>query len=274
MSSLRYLAPNAVTVLGMICGLMSLVSAHEGRWPEAGYYVIWAVLLDNLDGPIARALKASSPFGAQMDSFADFLNFGVAPGYLVYLSLRDVEPTGFTEPTGHALLAIACTAWVLANVIRLARFNVTPETKGVLYGIPTTLAAGVLVIWFLALVKYSPRGSALAAPDFFDEPHLFGDWTFPVHAWSYFPAAMIAGAAMMVSNLPNPKIGGLRNKVILGLVLLGVLAGYVFNVLRMFPEALMILPTGWLVFFLVWGQVSPKAKGMRPPPLFPQDGDA
>lgn len=270
MSSLRYLAPNAVTVLGMVCGLLSLVSAHEGRWPEAGYYIIWAVLLDNLDGPIARALDASSPFGAQMDSFADFLNFGVAPGYLVYVSLSGVPATGFTDAGGQALLGATCVAWVVANVVRLARFNVTPETKGMLFGIPTTLAAGLLVIWYLTLIKYSPRGSPLAAPDFFDEARLFGDWTFPVRAWSYFPAAMVAGATLMVSNLPNPKIGGLRNKLILVLVLTGVAAGYVFNLLRMFPEALAILPTGWLVFFVAWGRLSPKAKGMRPPPLFPE----
>jgi CDP-diacylglycerol--serine O-phosphatidyltransferase len=268
MSSLRYLAPNAVTVLGIVCGLLSIVAAHEHRWPEAGYYIIWAVLLDNLDGPIARALDAASGFGAQMDSFADFLNFGVAPGVLVYFSLNGVEAAGFHETPGQILLTVGCLAWVLGNVIRLARFNVTPATKGMLFGVPTTLAAGVLVIWYLVLVKYSPPGSALGAGHFFDEPRFLGDWTLPLRVWSYFPVLMILGAGLMVSNLPMPKLGGLQRRPLLAFVLVGVAIGYVFNTLRMFPDLMAWLPTTWLIFFIVWGQSSRRARQMRPPPLF------
>lgn len=270
MSSLRYLAPNGITVIGMLCGLVSLASAASGEWAEAGYYIIWAVLLDNLDGPVARALKATSEFGAEMDSFADFLNFGVAPAMLVYLSLHDVEVLGFADTGGSILLSVACFGWVVANMVRLARFNVAPETKGVLFGIPTTLAAGVLVIWYLALLKYSPASGPVSPGDFFTEGHSFERGSLPVRAWSYLPAGMIAGAVLMVSSLPNPKIGGLKNRAALGVVLLGVAAGYVFNILRVYPEWILVLPTGWLIFFVIWSQVSPKARGLKPTPIFPE----
>jgi CDP-diacylglycerol--serine O-phosphatidyltransferase len=268
MGSLRYLAPNAVTSLSIVCGLMSLVSAYQHQWAVAGYYIIWSVLLDNLDGPVARALKATSEFGAQADSFADFLGFGIAPAFLVYVSLSDIEVLGFADPAGKTLLAAASLSWALANMFRLARFNVLPETKGMLFGVPTTLAAGVLVIWYLFLLKYSPVGSPLDSSEFFDEAHVLGTESFPLRVWSYFPAAMIAGAALMVSNLPMPKLGGIKNKVILFLVLVGVVTGYAFNALRVYPDLMIWMPTGWLIFFLGWGQLSTKAREMQPPKMF------
>src|SRR4051812_1624537 len=87
---LRYLAPNLITLSSMIFGLVSLWSAHNGNFALAAWLIIYAVLCDRIDGLVARALKATSELGMQLDSFADFLNFGVAPAYLVltYLSWR------------------------------------------------------------------------------------------------------------------------------------------------------------------------------------------
>src|ERR1041385_7290291 len=90
----RYLAPNLITLSSMIFGLVSLWSAHTGNFPLAAWMIIYAVLTDRLDGLVARALKATSELGMQLDSFADFLNFGVAPAFLVlaYLSGRPDLP--------------------------------------------------------------------------------------------------------------------------------------------------------------------------------------
>ena len=79
----RYLAPNLITLSSMIFGLVSLWSSHNGDTPLAAWMIIYAVLTDRLDGLTARALKATSELGMQLDSFADALNFGVAPAYMV-----------------------------------------------------------------------------------------------------------------------------------------------------------------------------------------------
>ena len=68
---LRYLAPNLVTSLGMVFGLLSIVAALEQRFADAGWLIVWAVLLDRVDGLVARLLRATSSFGVQMDSFMD-----------------------------------------------------------------------------------------------------------------------------------------------------------------------------------------------------------
>ena len=130
-SLFRYLAPNLITLSSMIFGLVSLWSSHNGDPPLAAWMIIYAVLTDRLDGLVARALKATSELGMQLDSFADFLNFGVAPAYLVlsYLSARPrpaVSPTG----TAHYLLFVACGAYMLCAVFRLARYNVLVRRSG------------------------------------------------------------------------------------------------------------------------------------------------
>ncbi|MBK7195620.1 MAG: CDP-alcohol phosphatidyltransferase family protein [Myxococcales bacterium] len=170
---LRYLAPNLITAASLVFGLVSLSAAHRGDWRLAGWMIIYAVMCDRLDGLVARRLKATSEFGVQLDSFADFLNFGLAPAFLIYSFLRLPNPATaalalpFDHGVGRAYLAGACAVWVLAAVFRLARFNVMAEDDvptRIYFGVPTTLAGGLLVIWFLALLKYSPPATPSAAP--------------------------------------------------------------------------------------------------------------
>src|SRR5215470_14900689 len=91
---LRYLAPNLITASSMIFGLVSLWAATHGDVPLAAWMIIYAVLTDRLDGLVARAVKGTSELGMQLDSFADFMNFGIAPAFLVlsYLSGRPDLP--------------------------------------------------------------------------------------------------------------------------------------------------------------------------------------
>ena len=164
---LRYLAPNLVTMTGLIFGLMSMVATSEARFVDAGLLIIWAVMLDRMDGLVARTLDATSPFGVQMDSFADAINFGIAPSFLIYTMLSSVPALGFDEGFGRGLLLGACALWVLATVFRLAKFNVVAESDAppdVFLGVPTTLAAGLLVIWVLVLLEYPAPGTALGNP--------------------------------------------------------------------------------------------------------------
>ncbi len=271
---LRYVAPNAVTALGMLFGLLSLVASYEHRFVDAAWLIIWGVLLDRLDGLVARSLRATSDFGVQMDSFADAINFGIAPAFLMFVTLEDATALGFAQGTGRLVLLGACGLWALANVFRLAKFNVVAEQPvagpKVFFGVPTTLAAGVLVIWYLVLTKYGMPGAALAAD--FGGPRVLGDWAVAPSAWSYMPAAMIAGAFLMASNLPIPKLEKVRSKPLWFCVLSAVITGYLCGFARMLPEYMALMPTGWLIASLVWSQLSPRARGMSPPAILPDPG--
>jgi CDP-diacylglycerol--serine O-phosphatidyltransferase len=266
---LRYLAPNLITLASMIFGLVSLWSAHRGNYSLAGWMIIYAVLTDRLDGLVARAVKGTSELGMQLDSFADFLNFGIAPAYLIltYLSTRPDLPyhRGGWE---HTLLFAACGAYMLCAVFRLARYNVLSDDQiptKIFFGFPTTLGGGMLVIWMLLLMKYDPS----IAP--FGGSRLFGDdLVTPSWAWQYFPIAMAVMGYLMASRLPMPKIGMTKSKALSAFLLTLLLIGYVCGFAMMYPEIIFWMPTVWSVMFLFWGQASAKWRAMYPPPLFPK----
>lgn len=272
---LRYLAPNLVTSVGMLFGLASIVASIEHRLADAAWLIIWAVLLDRVDGFVARLLRATSPFGVQMDSFADAINFGVAPAVLVVRTLDGVPELGLDQGAGRMLLLGACGLWALANVFRLAKFNVISEEPGahpMFYGVPTTLAAGTLVIWYLVLLRYSPLGVGTGQAELIGGPRLLGDGLMlPMSVWGYVPAAMLVGAFLMASNLPTPKLGRMRSKALTVAVLTAVLVGYACGFARVVPEFMAIMPSGWLVGSLVWGQLSREARAVPSPVFLPAD---
>lgn len=270
---LRYLAPNLVTSTGLLFGLLSLVSTSEGRFVDAGWLIIWAVMLDRMDGLVARTFRATSPFGVQMDSFADAINFGVAPAFLVYSMLTSVPALGFIDGFGRTLLLGACALWVLATVFRLAKFNVVAESEAppdVFLGVPTTLAAGLLVIWVLVLLKYTAPETVLGEPEAFWGPRLYGGLQLTMGAWSYLPATMLLGAFLMASNLPQPKLKPHKQKVLSVIIMVGAASGFLFAFLRFMPDYMALLPSTWLAIALVWSVLSPNARQIPSPPFLPK----
>ncbi|MDX2264557.1 MAG: CDP-diacylglycerol--serine O-phosphatidyltransferase [Hyphomicrobiales bacterium] len=112
---LRRLIPNIITLLGLCAGLTAIRMAIEGRFELAIAAIVAAAMFDALDGRMARLLKAHSKFGAELDSLADFVNFGVAPAVTVYVwGLATAPSVGWAA----ALIFAICAA------LRLARFNV------------------------------------------------------------------------------------------------------------------------------------------------------
>jgi CDP-diacylglycerol--serine O-phosphatidyltransferase len=112
---IRYLLPNLVTLIALCSGVTAIRFAVEGRFEFAVGGIIFAIVLDALDGRLARYLKGTSRFGAELDSLADFVNFGVAPAMMMYFwSLNSLRTFGWVV---CLMLAIACA-------LRLARFNV------------------------------------------------------------------------------------------------------------------------------------------------------
>jgi CDP-diacylglycerol--serine O-phosphatidyltransferase len=267
---LRYLAPNLITLSSMIFGLVSLWSAHNGNYALAAWLIVYAVLTDRLDGLVARAVKGTSELGMQLDSFADYLNFGIAPAFLIltYLSGRPDLPY-HDRGAAHTLLFIACGGYMLCAVFRLARYNVLSDDQiptKIFFGFPTTLSGGMVAIWMLLFLKYDQH----TTPDF-GGAKLFGD-TFqtPAAVWTYFPIAVAVFGYLMASRLPMPKVGMTKNKLVSVMLLVLMTVGYVCGFLMRYPEILFWMPTVWSVMFLVWGQASASARAMYPPPLFPR----
>jgi CDP-diacylglycerol---serine O-phosphatidyltransferase len=116
--SFRMMIPTIITVLAICAGLTGIRLAFEGRVELAVIMVLVAAFLDGVDGRVARLMKSSSRFGAQMDSLADIVNFGVAPALVLYAYLLN---------QADSLGWIAALIYVLAAALRLARFNVMDE---------------------------------------------------------------------------------------------------------------------------------------------------
>lgn len=118
---IRVVLPNLVTLLALSMGLTAIRYGVEGDFQKAVSAIMAAAVLDGLDGRLARALKGTSRFGAELDSLADFIDFGVAPALLLYLwSLQEIKGLGW----------FAVLAFVIAAALRLARFNVMIEDPG------------------------------------------------------------------------------------------------------------------------------------------------
>jgi CDP-diacylglycerol---serine O-phosphatidyltransferase len=112
----RMLVPNVITLLALCAGLTAIRLSIEGRMELALGAIVFAALLDGIDGRVARLIKGQSRFGAELDSLADFVNFGVAPGLILYFwQLRELNNVGW----------IAAMIFAISGGLRLARFNVT-----------------------------------------------------------------------------------------------------------------------------------------------------
>jgi CDP-diacylglycerol---serine O-phosphatidyltransferase len=118
---LRYLAPNVITVLAICAGLTGIRLAFENRYELAVSMVLLAAFLDGIDGRLARMMKGSTKFGAQMDSLADIVNFGVAPALVLYAYMLD---------QARSFGWIAALLYCIACCLRLARFNVMLDVVG------------------------------------------------------------------------------------------------------------------------------------------------
>lgn len=136
--------PNGLTLLGLCSGTTAIPFAFGGQWKAAVVAILFAAIFDALDGRVARLFHVDSAFGAQLDSLADLVSFGIAPSVLVYLwSLHAAQSAGWAV----ALIYCACCA------IRLARFNVEAAARDPLAplnpyftGLPTPAAACLILL--------------------------------------------------------------------------------------------------------------------------------
>jgi len=158
----RMLVPNVITLLAICAGLTAIRLSTEGRMELAVAAIVFAALLDGLDGRVARMIKGQSKFGAELDSLADFVNFGVAPGLILYFwQLHELGNGGW----------IAAMVFAISGGLRLARFNATMDdpnrpafAANYFTGVPAPAGAiTVLLPIYLAFLGVARPPAALTA---------------------------------------------------------------------------------------------------------------
>jgi len=175
------LLPNLMTIAAICFGVTAIRFAIDGNFEIAVKLVLLAGVLDALDGQVARLLGSESAFGAELDSLADFVNFGVAPALIIYLwGLQDIRSMGW----------IAALSFAICCGLRLARFNVAnksglpPADKRFFMGVPAP--AGAFLAFLPMFVAFSWREPGIVAG--------------PIIC-----AQLIVVGLLMVSRLPTPS---------------------------------------------------------------------
>ncbi len=231
----RTLAPNLITLLAMCAGLTAIRMAFENRYTLALAAIVFAAILDGIDGRLARFLKGTSRFGAELDSLSDFVNFGVAPAMVLYFwDLHLLKSAGW----------IAAMVFAICAALRLARFNVMIEdpdrpawTANFFVGMPAPAGAITVLLPIYAVLLGLPRSGILT-------------WLTLVYT--------LAIAALMVSRLPvfsGKRVGNrvppdLVGPLIVVVVLsIALLIAYPWIVLTAGTLAYLgALPFGWLSY--------------------------
>ena len=135
----KRIIPNTVTLSNLVLGITSLWFTVESQYKEAAIAILLAMVMDGMDGRLARRFNVSSDFGKELDSLSDLVSFGVAPALLTYCGV--MHPLGYV---GFILSMI----FAICGAIRLARFNVL-EIKEYFVGIPITFAGPLMAIFVL-----------------------------------------------------------------------------------------------------------------------------
>jgi len=184
--SFNRMIPNILTMLGLCAGLTAMRYALDARFGAAAVAITVAACIDGLDGRLARLLKVTSRFGAEFDSLADFLCFGVAPAFVLYLwSLQAWHGFGFTP----------CLMFAVCMALRLARFNAALDagphpayTYNFFTGVPAPAGAGVVLVPLFAGLEFKSQAWA---------------WPLAVVQSPAFCAFVLVGTALLlVSTLP------------------------------------------------------------------------
>jgi CDP-diacylglycerol---serine O-phosphatidyltransferase len=209
--TLRAMLPNAITAAALCSGLTGIRYAIEGQWGFAIALVVLAGVLDGIDGRVARLLNAQSRFGAELDSLADSLSFGVAPALILFMwSLQDWPRFGW----------FAALAFAICCALRLARFNARIDSDdqphksaGFLTGVPAPAGAGLA---FTPFYLWTETGI-----EFFRNPVVTAIWLAVI-------------AALMISNMATISWASVRPRksIRLGLI---AFSGLAFAALLMEP---------------------------------------
>ena len=228
--------PSAFTLGNLFFGIWAIVSAAQGNFKWAAWYVLFAGILDMLDGRVARRTKTGTKFGAELDSLVDAISFGVAPAMIMYfLEFRFAGKFAW----------VLCFAYIVAVVLRLARYNVqaaagTAPPSGWFNGLPSPSAGMTIAVWY---------------------PFSQTDWYQRSLAYLQFDRQglvilMIVMAVMMVSTVRYPKFPPIGFRTVKGLLgtafhLLVLVAGLTVPEYFFFPLGIAYLAFGVVRFAIL-----------------------
>jgi CDP-diacylglycerol---serine O-phosphatidyltransferase len=202
--SLQRMVPNLLTLLALCAGMTAIRFALNGNFQSAVLAILVAAVLDGLDGRVARLLKATSQFGAELDSLSDFVSFGVAPAAIMYL---------WTTAALHSFGWAIVLFYAVCCALRLARFNTQLSAEpapgpGFFTGVPAPAGAGLVLMPLYASFEW-------------------GDW---IVRSPYLGALWVAGiAVLMVSRIPTLSLKKFRipqHYVVPTLLATGLLAAF------------------------------------------------
>ena len=239
MNRLRYTIPNSFTSLSLLLGVASIITSQIGELELAAWIIVWCGLLDVLDGLSARLLKATSDFGAEFDSMADLVSFGVAPAVLMLNTGLQVAEIHKESPQFWVLLA-AIGVFTLCGAMRLARFNLFSDqpSHGWFTGIPITAAGGGMVSSVVLVLIHHPDVAE----------------SLPLHL--YLPVLMFVLALLMISRLRFPKAVK-RDKLAVNLFQGTIVAIiYYCGITRSYPEVLLGMGTLILISGIIAGRIT------------------
>lgn len=227
----RRALPSMFTVGNLFLGIISIIVAFQGNFAWAALLVIIGMLLDGLDGRVARALNAQSEFGKELDSLSDVISFGVAPAFIMYgVILHQIGWIGM----------VITAVFPICGALRLARFNVAAGTPNYFIGLPITAAGGVLATLALYM-EYIPSPNVI------------------------MPLFMLFLAFLMVSNIkyPNFKKVGIPKSAYYIVPLIILLVAVLFWQFPTYAPRLVFLPLAVYAFYGVLKKNGKRKKTKR-----------
>jgi CDP-diacylglycerol--serine O-phosphatidyltransferase len=250
--TLRAMVPNAITAAALCVGLTGIRFAIGQDFGMAVVAVIFAGVLDGIDGRAARLLKAQSRFGAELDSLADSISFGVAPALIIYLwTLQSLPRLGW----------FAALAFAICCVLRLARFNARIDvadqphkSAGFLTGVPAPVGAGLA---FLPMYLWIVSDHA----EIFAAPILVGVW-------------LVLIAFLMISSLPTLSWSKLRPRrnirlevlALVGLLVAALLTEPWLTLVIVTVAYLLLIPVGFISYARIKRQRGGRLAARDAPP--------
>ena len=216
--------PNLITLMSLIAGISSIKFSIQANWKLAVLMIMLAAFFDFFDGWMARKLKKSSQFGAELDSLSDFISFGLAPSLLINLC--------FTHELGRIGWVISLF-YIVCAALRLARFNIEnmKEQSKVFYGIPSPAAAGVIMIPLYL--------------NFIDQVQFTINYPLICAVLTTF------AGIMMISRVPTPSVKNLKVKTLYFRLMIISVAIVLIFLISYFWQTTLLVAVAYLLLSLL-----------------------
>ena len=216
--------PNLITLMSLIAGISSIKFSIQANWKLAVLMIMLAAFFDFFDGWMARKLKKSSQFGAELDSLSDFISFGLAPSLLINLC--------FTHELGRIGWVISLF-YIVCAALRLARFNIEnmKEQSKVFYGIPSPAAAGVIMIPLYL--------------NFIDQVQFTINYPLICAVLTTF------AGIMMISRVPTPSVKNLKVKTLYFRLMIISIAIVLIFLISYFWQTTLLVAIAYLLISLL-----------------------